>query len=404
MAFFRTIRNTLFGVDKVPTGVGSSAQESAKLARSAKLTTDVNSLDTIIEDPLKFQHFMYPMSLNTKQNGHYIKFDIFQNNLSQIRKEHKKNEVFSNNAFELAAATGDDFLNNILRRDDTKAPLEEGTNTSTDGLAGEIDIRSTDEELKQKFTNSQTTGILNKPREIYKSAKGNTEKMNQMMDLHSHTHQNKSSLGIILYTPSEVKFETRANYENSETGFLSDFLGKGSLSEAIGQGLAGAGTKLAGAAITTALEIVVPGAGGFFNRSTGMSVNPNIELAFKSVPFRPFSMSYDFAPKNKKEMAHVHKIIQMFRFHMSPALIGQTAYFASPSQFMITYMYRQKENNYIPKIAKCVLESLDVDYAPGEKFTTFEKDATGASPQRIKVQMTFREISIITKETIAEGY
>ena len=246
--------------------------------------------------------------------------------------------------------------------------------------------------------------MLNKPREIYKTAQGNTEAMNQMMDLHNHTHQNKSSLGIILYTPSEVKFETRANYENSETGFLSDFLGKGSLSEAIGQGLAGAGTKLAGAAITTALEIVVPGAGGFFNRSTGMSVNPNIELAFKSVPFRPFSMSYDFAPKNKKEMAHVHKIIQMFRFHMSPALIGQTAYFASPSQFMITYMYRQKENNYIPKIAKCVLESIDVDYSPGEKFTTFEKDATGASPQRIKVQMTFREISIITKETIAEGY
>lgn len=399
MAFFRTIRNTLFGIDNVSTGIGSSAQESAKLARSAKLTTDVNSLDTIIEDPLKFQHFIYPMSLNTKQNGHYIKFDIFQNNLSQIRKEHKKNEVFDNNAFELAAATGDDFINNILRKSKSKAPLEKGNNTFT---SSDVKFEASDEELKQKFTTN--TGIINKPREIYKNAKGNTEKMNQMMDLHSHTHQNKSSLGIILYTPSEVKFETKANYENSETGFLSDFLGKGSLSEAIGQGLASTGTKLAGAAITTALEIIVPGAGGFFNRSTGMSVNPNIELAFKSVPFRPFSMSYDFAPKNKKEMAHVHKIIQMFRFHMSPALIGQTAYFASPSQFMITYMYRQKENNYIPKIAKCVLESIDVDYAPGEKFTTFQKDATGASPQRIKVQMTFREISIITKETIAEGY
>ena len=149
---------------------------------------------------------------------------------------------------------------------------------------------------------------------------------------------------------------------------------------------------------------MVPGAGGFFNRSTGMSVNPNMELAFKSVPFRSFTFDYKFAPKNKRELDSVHKIIQLFRFHMSPALIGTTQYFASPSQFQLTYMYREKDNNYIPKIAKCVLENIEVDYSPGDKFTTLKKDKTGASPQLINVQMQFKEMSIITKETIAEGY
>ena len=153
-----------------------------------------------------------------------------------------------------------------------------------------------------------------------------------------------------------------------------------------------------------ALEIVVPGAGGFFNRSTGMAVNPNMEVAFKSVPFRSFSFEYKFAPKNTRELDSVHKIIQLFRFHMSPALIGKAGYFASPSQFILSYMYREKENNYIPKIAKCVLESLDVEYSPGEKFTTLRPDEIGASPQVITVQMQFKEMSIITKDTIAKGF
>ena len=43
-------------------------------------------------------------------------------------------------------------------------------------------------------------------------------------------------------------------------------------------------------------------------------------------------------------------------------------------------MYRKGNNNYIPRVAKCVLTSMDVDYAPGEKFTTLLPDDQGASP------------------------
>ena len=67
-------------------------------------------------------------------------------------------------------------------------------------------------------------------------------------------------------------------------------------------------------------------------------------------------------------------------------------------------MYRENENNYIPKIAKCVLENMEVDYSPGEKFTTLKPDSVGASPQLINVKMQFKEMSIITKQSISEGY
>ena len=220
------------------------------------------------------------------------------------------------------------------------------------------------------------------------------------MDLHNHTHEHASIASILLYTTSTNKFQTAMNYENAETGFLAEAISDDSIASVLGS----VGTKVIGKAAVAALEVVVPGAGGFFNRSTGMAVNPNMELAFKSVPFRSFNFGYTFAPKNKKELNQVHKIIQLFRYHMSPSLVGTAQFFAAPSQFVLTYMYREDKNNYIPKIAKCVLETLDVDYSPGEKFTTLKQDGVGASPQLIKMDMQFKEMSIITKDSIAKGF
>jgi hypothetical protein len=47
---------------------------------------------------------------------------------------------------------------------------------------------------------------------------------------------------------------------------------------------------------------------------------------------------------------------------------------------------------------------MDVDYAPGDKFTTLKPDKDGASPQIMKMGLQFTEMSIITKETVAGGY
>ena len=394
MAFLRNIRNSLFGQDNT-TQAETASMLGSKLAKSSKLTTSANNLP-LEQDPLEFKFHTYPDDLNTLSNGHYIKFDIYQNNLAKIADVQTQNDPFDYRALDLLNTSAGDISDSVFR----VSKAVENKNNSKEGYTeeGTAKIKKTGVDMLDSIKISG----LNKARNVLKN-KTPTE-INESLDLHSHTHSKMANGSIILYTPSSNKFSTGANYENAETGFLSDFLGGSNLFDALSTGLTSAGTKLAGATITAALEIMVPGAGGFFNRSTGMSVNPNMELAFKSVPFRPFTFEYKFAPKNKRELDSVHKIIQLFRFHMSPALIGTTQYFAAPSQFQLTYMYKEKENNYIPKIAKCVLENIEVDYSPGDKFTTLKPDGQGASPQLINVQMQFKEMSIITKETIAEGY
>ena len=67
---------------------------------------------------------------------------------------------------------------------------------------------------------------------------------------------------------------------------------------------------------------------------------------------------------------------------------------AVPSEFQITYMYRDKENSYIPKISRCVLKDLTVDYAPNQQFHTFKQDEKGAAPIAMKLALEFGELEI----------
>ena len=122
-------------------------------------------------------------------------------------------------------------------------------------------------------------------------------------------------------------------------------------------------------------------------------------------------IQYGFDKENFKIVTDVmkrvkvrDKIIEAFKFHMLPALTDGESFFITPSQFEIEYMYRKGNNNYIPRVAKCVLTSMDVDYSPGEKFTTLKPDEQGASPQIISIQLQFKEMLVLTKKTIAGGY
>jgi len=66
-------------------------------------------------------------------------------------------------------------------------------------------------------------------------------------------------------------------------------------------------------------------------------------------------------------------------------------------------MYREGPNSYIPQISRCALTDMNIDYSPEGVFTTFKGDERGAAPVLTKVDLTFTEMEIMTKETISEG-
>jgi hypothetical protein len=84
--------------------------------------------------------------------------------------------------------------------------------------------------------------------------------------------------------------------------------------------------------------------------------------------------------------------------------IAPNRYFVVPSEFQITYMYRDKANLWFPKISRCVLKDMKVNYAPDGVVTTFRENDRGAAPVGINMSLSFAEIEIMTKNTIAQGY
>lgn len=159
---------------------------------------------------------------------------------------------------------------------------------------------------------------------------------------------------------------------------------------------AGAGANyLAGRALST------PVVGEAISKLTGTAANPKKEQLFKSVNFREFTFSYQFFPKDVSEANAVKDIIQTFKLHMHPEYKDGSGFlYTYPSEFDIFYYVNNKENLNLHRHTSCVLTDMTVSYTPQGIFTTFPD----GMPNQINVQLRFRELALLSKENIEDGY
>jgi len=139
---------------------------------------------------------------------------------------------------------------------------------------------------------------------------------------------------------------------------------------------------------------------------TGYAVNPVIEVLYSSPTLRKFQFDFTFAPKNEKESEQVMNIIREFRMHQAPEVASDTKgmFFTPPSEFDIEFKMNRNggfvENPNVPKISTCVLESMNVNYAPQNQFVTFEDGV----PVQIQLRLAFQEVDMITRDRVQLGF
>jgi hypothetical protein len=136
--------------------------------------------------------------------------------------------------------------------------------------------------------------------------------------------------------------------------------------------------------------------------SAGVALNPQVELLFKNIQNREFMFDFKFAPRNQKETDVIHKIIKTFRFFAAPEVptTNSGRYFIPPSEFEIEFQIGSQKNPYLPFISTCVLQGIDVNYGSAGQWTAFRDGA----PVEISMQLRFKEVEIMHKELIAQGY
>jgi hypothetical protein len=226
---------------------------------------------------------------------------------------------------------------------------------------------------------------------------------------------------IALYMPDTLNFTYNQVYSDASA---KDVFGLAGLAAQAGasaidgykrNGALGSIGNLTPFAAEAAAKLTTTGDLGFTALSslTGgvLSQNPQLELIYSKPQFRSFRFQFMFYPRDERESREVLDIIELLQFHQAPEILEGTygRFLVPPSEFDIEFYYNGEINKNIPTVSTCVLESIDVDYAPNG-FAAYEtgnsnrpeKGGTGM-PVGIRLDLGFKEVEILTKKYFAEN-
>jgi hypothetical protein len=255
----------------------------------------------------------------------------------------------------------------------------------------------------------------------------------------------KNAATISLYMPDSLNMQYNAGYQEfsfTESAGVAGRIAQTAL-DAVTQAATGGFKETAKNLITgpAGLEVAgklsdkvlgTQGAGDILLRAGGYALNPQMQLIFKGIALRTFQLEFIFTPKSRDEAQSVKKIIETFTYHMSPGLVGaagggQGQYFTMPSVFKIDFKFAGPpsgimgvlsaalgslggigsmiapllpgsaagENENLYKVGECVLEDMNIDYAPNGWASHMD-----GAPVQTKLTLTFKEMDIIHRDRL----
>jgi len=211
---------------------------------------------------------------------------------------------------------------------------------------------------------------------------------------------------IYLYMPTNMSFGYGFEYEDANMSGM-DILklpkalaeGNAEVARDIGKKIAMSNLKVLDD-LASKVGIEAGTLGKFTSAQQRQVINPMNLHIFKEVKRREFSFGYTFLPKSRKEMLNCHEIVNILKFFSHPKRSeGNGRFLDYPAEFQIYFLQGDGKNNtYMPYIFKCALKDIKVTYGEETVFSTFESDEIGASPTKMKLDLTFSELEILTRE------
>lgn len=217
---------------------------------------------------------------------------------------------------------------------------------------------------------------------------------------------------VSLYLPFCTKINNEDSFIYEDTGGTAVIRG---LMDAAG----GVGNTIDAAAqgLEAAAQQIPGGVGTVVGLARGLIVNPRLEKLFKQKDMRTFVFTWELYPRNEDEMKAIRELIYTFRYHAHPAkdetVVGTEPSNTQinlrvPAEFAVKFMsYSSRdgkstfqENPYLPKIARCAITSISVDYTPNAVFSSFKNDA----PTSVTLSITMSEIAAHTREIVEKGF
>jgi len=147
------------------------------------------------------------------------------------------------------------------------------------------------------------------------------------------------------------------------------------------------GSKAAAAALN-----IPGGANALLARTSGIILNPNMELLFDSPTLRSFGFSFKLSPRSSTEARQVISIIRFFKQAMVPKAKEGNLFLGSPDSFKVEYLFANKgAHPGLNKFKECALETVQVNYTPEGTYNSLRD---GIMPS-YEMELRFRELDPI---------
>ena len=155
--------------------------------------------------------------------------------------------------------------------------------------------------------------------------------------------------------------------------------------------------------------------------TSGALINPRLQKYFQQKNIRDFTFSWEFFPRNPDESEMIRDIIYKFRYYSSPdvgsglvaeavdtlpAMVNSSEAFTLnyPGEFEVRFLSKldgsYSENQWIPKISRLAITSIEVDYSPQGIWGSFTDNA----PVAIVLSINATELTPLLASDIDKGF
>ena len=295
------------------------------------------------------------------------------------------------------------------------------------------------------------------------SASGTKSPAGNPYDTYNGTEYTKYSFDgggnktVLLYMPEDIQAAYSANWGGKGfTNIAADALRAGgqvtgnaasaggfisSVTSAL-TGAAGRVPSLSAQLIADAISGLPGGIGGsvgindVLQTTTGVVLNPNVELLFEGFGLRQFDLSFKMAPRNLKEAKIIREIVGSFKKVSLPTLgqepggitniteniaklfsspdaagsgaAGSTSedqnanYIGVPGLCHVQFMRGGNLHPYLPQYKVCAITNVKINYTPDGTYATYIADTASdyGSPVATELTLSFQESKLVYAQDV----
>lgn len=141
-------------------------------------------------------------------------------------------------------------------------------------------------------------------------------------------------------------------------------------------------------------------AAGTFRRAT----NPGVQVIYRNTKLREFNFAFLLTPSSESESYGIKNIVKNIRRYAAPKLTMMNLMYEAPAEWDVSFYMSNNgsyiENEAIPKLRRCVLSDISVDYTSQGEWSTF----SNGYPVACMLILKFQELEIIHREFVERGY